>query len=410
MFLVKRAYFNKTNIIKGLIIALSFSAFIYLAYFDYINRTLNSVLGLFSLYLILTANRKTLFFAGFFIGMLWFYWIGISMQYYNLSYLNIPVVLFFGLVYGLLFLVISISKSTLYRVIVLYLFSYIQPFGFNWFIPELIFIDSWFPVGKEYFAVILASVYMMVNLNKNLKVLALIPLFIIYVNKGVYIDNPKIEISMPQLNVNQDRKWQRDNLASVLENNFKLINQAILEDKDLIILPETAFPMVINKDSFTSYNLLDKSKYIDIITGGIYVEDQKFYNATYFFSKGEMKIAKKVVLVPFGEKIPLPKIMVDFINKIFFNGAEDYVSAETPTNFDVAGIKFRNAICYEATTDKIYENLEGANYAIAISNNAWFTPSIEPTLQKLLLKYYAKKYKITIFHSINGSKNYIIRP
>ncbi len=47
---------------------------------------------------------------------------------------------------------------------------------------------------------------------------------------------------------------------------------------------------------------------------------------------------------------------------------------------------------------------------IATSNNAWFTPSIEPTLQKLLLKYYAKKYDVTIFHSINGSENYTIRP
>ena len=27
---------------------------------------------------------------------------------------------------------------------------------------------------------------------------------------------------------------------------------------------------------------------------------------------------------------------------------------------------------------------------IVISNNAWFIPSIEPTLQHLLLKYYSK--------------------
>ena len=35
---------------------------------------------------------------------------------------------------------------------------------------------------------------------------------------------------------------------------------------------------------------------------------------------------------------------------------------------------------------------------------------IEPTLQKLLLRYYSKKYNITIFHVVNGSPNFIFRP
>ena len=47
---------------------------------------------------------------------------------------------------------------------------------------------------------------------------------------------------------------------------------------------------------------------------------------------------------------------------------------------------------------------------VAISNNAWFTPSIEPTLQHLLLKYYSKKYDVNIYHIANGSSNRIYRP
>ena len=47
---------------------------------------------------------------------------------------------------------------------------------------------------------------------------------------------------------------------------------------------------------------------------------------------------------------------------------------------------------------------------IAISNNAWFTPSIEPTLQHLLLKFYSRTYNVTIFHVVNGSPNRIYRP
>jgi len=409
MFLKKRDNSNKTNIIKGLMIALIFSAFIYLAYFGFTNKTLNTILGLVSLYLILISNRKILFFTGFFIGILWFYWIVFSFRYYDLAYLAPLGILFFGFIYGCLFYIAFFFEFPLLRAVVLYCLSFVHPFGFNWFVPELIFIDTWLGTSKVAFAVILSSIYIVIRLNKELKMLAIIPLFFVFTSKE-YINNPNLQISMPQLNVAQDKKWDKNNLSNILEKNLELINQAILEDKDLIIFPETAFPLVINEDSFISYNLLEKSKYIDIITGGIYINEKDIYNATYFFSKGKMQIAKKVVLVPFGEKIPFPKFLTDFINNTFYSGAKDYKKASSTTNFDVAGVSFRNAICYEATTNDIYKNLKKTNYMIAISNNAWFAPSIEPILQEKLLQYYARKYHITIFHSVNGSKNEIIRP
>lgn len=409
MFLVKREHFNKTYIIKGLIIACFLSSFIYLNFFNFEYKLLNTVLGLVSIYLLLKTKRNSLFFAGFFTAIFWFYWVGISFQYYDLAYLAPLIVLFFGIVYGFLFLLIAIYDKVWFRAIVIFLLSYIHPFGFNWFIPELIFINSYFPVTKEYFAIILASIYMFISLKK-LSFLAFIPLFLISTNNGIFVDKPNLKISMPQLNTKQDFKWIKENISSQIQTNFSLIDKAIKEKKELIILPETAFPIVLNKDRFVYHNLQKKSEKIDIITGSIYLENNQYYNATYYFSKGKLQIAKKVVLVPFGERIPLPKYFVDLINDMFYNGAKDYEKADKPTDFEIKEIKFRNAICYEATSEEIYKNLNGVKYMIAISNNAWFTPSIEPTLQKLLLKYYAKKYDITIFHSVNGSSNYIVRP
>lgn len=70
-----------------------------------------------------------------------------------------------------------------------------------------------------------------------------------------------------------------------------------------------------------------------------------------------------------------------------------------PTDFVIKGIKFRNAICYEATREEIYEG--EVEYVIATSNNAWFAPSIEPTVQKLLIRYYARKNGTTVYHVAN---------
>ena len=84
------------------------------------------------------------------------------------------------------------------------------------------------------------------------------------------------------------------------------------------------------------------------------------------------------------KKYLFQNFLVDLINNIFYGGASDYSKASNATDFLIKGEKFRNAICYEATTDKIFENLGDTKYMMVISNNAWFIPSIEPTLQHLL--------------------------
>ncbi len=409
MFLVKREHFNKTYIIKGLITSFFISAFIYLAYFGIQYKLLDTILGFIAFYLLLKIERKSLFYAGFFTAIFWFYWIAISFQYYDLTAFGPLAIIFFGFVYGLIFYLTAIIDKLWFRILAIFLLSYIHPLGFNWFIPELIFINSYIPVTKEYLAIVLASIYMFIKL-KRLKVIAIVPILFILTNKGVYIDNPPLKISMPQLNINQTTKWDKTHLSHQIEQNFKLIDKAIENKNDLVILPETVFPLVLNKENFLYHNLQKKSLDIDIIVGGIYFEDKHYYNVSYHFSKTNVVVAKKVVLVPFGEEIPLPKFFVDLINNTFYNGAEDFKKADKATDFDIKGVKFRNAICYEATSEDIYKELNEVKYMIAISNNAWFTPSIEPILQKLLLQYYAKKYDITIFHSINGSSNYIIRP
>lgn len=351
-----------------------------------------------------------MFLAGFTTGILWCYWMAVSLKYYDLIYLTPVLLMAIGIVYGLIFLLFTLHDKTYFRLIAIFVFTFIAPFGFNWMKFELLFIDSYLGTSKEDFILILISLYMIVKLNR-MKILSILPLlFAFSFQHGSYIDNPNAKISMPQLDIKQNLKWEKDYQATIFRKNFEYIDSAIYNKKDLVVLPETAFPTVLNKSEELLKILKNKSYKIDIITGSLYLENNQFFNATYYISNGDIQIAKKLVLVPFGEEIPLPKFFVDLINDTFYGGAQDYSKAKTATDFIIKGQKIRNAICYEATSDKIFENLEDVKYMIATSNNAWFTPSIEPTLQKLLLRYYAKKYNITIFHVVNGSPNFIFRP
>jgi apolipoprotein N-acyltransferase len=410
MFLVKRDYSNKNFIIKGFISSIFLSAFIYLSYFNIEYKILNTILGLFALYLLLVIPRKGLFVSGFFTGILWCWWMAVSLQYYDLSALTPVILICLGLSFAIMFSCFALYDRLTFRILTIFGFTFFAPFGFNWMKFELLFIDSYIKTDKLSFFLILVSFYFLIKLKKY-KFLSVIPLlFTINLAKDINIPAPSVDIYMPQMNVNQNLRWDKHYKATLEQENFNEINNAISQQKDLVVLPETAFTSVLNRNETLFEKLKDLSKNIDIITGGLYIENEKIYNASYHFSKGEVQIAKKVVLVPFGEEIPFPKFFVDLINDIFYNGAQDYSKASEPTDFLIKNEKFRNAICYEATTDKIFENLGDTKYMIAISNNAWFTPSIEPILQDLLLKYYSKRYEVNIYHVVNGTPNKVYLP
>ncbi len=47
------------------------------------------------------------------------------------------------------------------------------------------------------------------------------------------------------------------------------------------------------------------------------------------------------------------------------------------TDYTIDGVKYRNAICYEGTSEKLYR--DNPKNMILISNNGWVVPSVEPT-------------------------------
>ncbi len=407
MFLLKRLNFNKTNIIKGLYCALFFSAFIYLEHFGVQIPLLNSLLALVAFYLLLTLPRNALFFAGFFVGILWFYWVSFSFIYYELSYLIPLVILGFALGYGLVFYLLALWNTIYYRVFALFALSFITILGFNWLQLELLLLHSYFGIEKIDLLIILVAMALFVRFKWPALLLLILALNINF-TQPMYEKQHHLNIAMPQFNLSQHQKWNTSYKEEIIAMNLEAIDQAIQEQYDLIILPETAFPIVLNTHQTLFETLEEKAQEIDIVTGALYKQENHYYNSTYHFSNYGVNIANKVVLVPFGEEIPLPKLLRDFINNTFYNGAQDYSKATAPTDFEIKGVKFRNAICYETTTHAIFQDLNDVAFMISISNNAWFTPSIEPTLQKLLMQYYSKLYGVTIYAVANGSSNWVI--
>lgn len=359
-------------------------------------------------YLLLKANKYESFWAGFFIGIFWFYWISLSFRYYHLSFLIPFVIIGIALIYGLIFRITSIFDNIYTKAILIFSLSFFSPFGFNWLKLELSLIDSYFNTQTLFYALFLAGIVLLIKLPKQYKLLSLVFFTFSLYQPSMKIEKIPLHIKIIKSNTNQDNKWNPKFEKKLVEQNFRDILDAASKKYDLIVLPESAFPQYLNLHSNEIERLKKISKKISIVTGGLTYQNHKIYNSSYFFEDGKMQIAHKVTLVPFGEEIPLPAFLNKFINRIFFNSASDYARAKDPQNFNIKEIKFRSAICFEATTDKLFEN--APKRMIAISNNAWFKPSIEPTLQHLLLRFYAKRYDTTIYHSANGGISGVIYP
>ncbi len=382
--------------LMGLITAVFFSSFIYFEYFDLTNKFVNSIFGLIALYLFLHVEKKAVLVAGFFVGIFWFYWVGYSFKYTGVGYLTPFVTVGFGLVYMLFFGVLALFEKPFYRAIALFALNFVDVFYFNWLQIQAIFTDSYFGLQTYQLAIMLLVLALPL---KKLKFIPLLALIFTLNFQTPQQNNMPLKIKLVQTDIKQDKKWTAQELPKIIQIGYTEINKAIKNGYDVVVFPESFYPFYMNKHPQFLQKLLELSKDITIITGSLYSEKNNHYNVTYILKDGDFSIAKKFVLVPFGEYVPLPKFAQEWVNETFFAGEADFKPADKPTDFYIKGIKFRNAICYEATSKKIYEG--DVKFVIAMSNNAWFAPSIEPTLQQILMKYYGRKYKVTIYHSAN---------
>ena len=432
-------YFSTFELIKGFFIALLSALFIYLEYWVGSIPLLTTFSGLLSLYLLLQSDRKTWLFSGFFIGLFWFWWVALSFKHYQMPWAIPFVALFMGIAYAVLFGTIAwiskkitvitlrvgwvyppssqsasvVDKSTLRELVLralgLLLLSYLHPFGFDWFKPELMFVNSYLGIEKWQFALVLTAITLSIWKRQFLFMLLVL---LAYQPQNTEVLALPEEMKLITTHTSVEEKWDEGLQKVQFKNVIKEIDIAIKEKKKLVVFPESIFPVFLNYRPDLLAPLHARSKKISIVLGALYWNGKTPYNSAFIFNKGKVTIANKVLLVPFGESNPLPDFLSDWVNKVFYDGAVDYKASKEVVDYTLDAVTYRNAICFEATSEQLYaKNSKGKRpeQMIVLSNNGWFVPSIEPTLQRLLLQYYSKKYDTTIYHVVNMSPSYMIK-
>lgn len=381
---------------------------IYFSFFENIFlETLSPFLAIWGLILLLrTKSAKGYFWTGFLTGLFWFWWVGLSAIYFNLNYLVPVIALIMGLVYGVLFRICFLFKFDFLRLCAIFALSFIHPLGFDWLEWGIYTAYGFFDSSLRGIICLFLIAYFIYEgyISRYYKIAIVLILFF----TGFHYEE-KTATTLPfsykliNTNISQDQKFLQEKL--ILNSNALLseISRAILEKKELVILPETAFAFNLRGTKYEDF-LKELSHKIIIITGAFYTKDGQTYNSTYVFRQGKSYIFNKHFLVPFGEEIPFFK---ELVKKYFLPNMEEFTRGPVQSQYKLNNSLITNAICYEATKEQNYKN---SQIIIALSNNAWFKHSSEYKLQKLLMQFYANKYGVSVYHATNGKENAVILP
>ena len=214
--------------------------------------------------------------------------------------------------------------------------------------------------------------------------IALLALFVLWVSGAMLrtvewtqAQGEPIEVSLLQGNIAQDEKFEESKLIGTLETYRRLAENSAAR---LIVLPETAVPLLRDNVPLNYQLMLGEHARRnggDMLIGAFEKEDGRYYNSVYSLGSAESQHYRKNHLVPFGEFIPLRRVLGWLINGVLQIPMGDLArggTAQAPLN--VAGQKVAVNICYEdAFGEEIIRALPAATLLVNVTNDAWYGES-----------------------------------
>ena len=196
-----------------------------------------------------------------------------------------------------------------------------------------------------------------------------------------------LRLSIIQGNIEQDKKWEPAYQNTVIESYRNLSFKAASSSPSMIVWPETAVPFFFKTDREYTKELIDFQNQINtyLLFGSVLVKVDR--DGKYLLSNSAVLLDKagrisyiydKIHLVPFGEYVPLQKVLF-FVDKLVvgigdYKRGNHYFMAETPFG------GFATLICYEVIfpglVRKFYSN--GGDFIVNITNDAWFGKTTGP--------------------------------
>lgn len=189
-----------------------------------------------------------------------------------------------------------------------------------------------------------------------------------------------LRVAAVQPNIPLETRWDPENTVRIFQLMQEMTNEAVDRGAEVIVWPESTVPLTYAVTDFYKGWVEGKSGVndVDIILGSV-AEDAEdpdlIWNSAYLVRQGET-IARydKIRLVPFGEYVPMRKVL--FFAEKLVRAVGEFQFGENEKPLD-GKASYGLAICYEVVFPQIVSQQvrHGANLLVTITNDSWFGES-----------------------------------
>jgi len=194
---------------------------------------------------------------------------------------------------------------------------------------------------------------------------------------------PQIVAALLQPNISQEMRWNQENIVAIYDRMMRMTSVAISKGATVIVWPESTVPLSYATTDFyrTAIEAISARSGVDIILGSV-AEDpsqpNRLWNAAFLVSGGRTTgHYDKIRLVPFGEYVPLRKMLFFAEKLVHAVGEFAFGTNDRPLRGILA---YGPAICYEIVFPQITRTQvrNGADVLVTITNDAWYDGTSAP--------------------------------
>src|SRR5439155_16851525 len=204
--------------------------------------------------------------------------------------------------------------------------------------------------------------------------------------------------------------------ATTLGIYTSLTRLASVERPDLVVWPETAAPMALRHDPrlVDALSTLSKTLKVPLLVGSIDANDttpMRLTNSVFLLTeRGIVDRYDKIHLVPFGEFVPLSRLLG------FIRGWAEFIGELEPGSravvFQGPPAPFGVVICYEGIFPELVREFVrgGARLMVNVTNDAWFGRTDGPWQHLAMYPFRAVEHRTAVVRSANTGVSAIISP
>ena len=194
---------------------------------------------------------------------------------------------------------------------------------------------------------------------------------------------PPVTAALLQPNITQEMRWDEVNVIRIYQKMIAMTERAADNGAKVVIWPESTVPLSYTETRFyrESIEELAKRRDIDIILGSVATDParpQRLWNSAFLVSNGiTVGHYDKIRLVPFGEYVPLRKMLFFAEKLVRVVGEFEFGTNERPLG---GLLNYGPAICYEIVYPQITraQIRNGADVLVTITNDAWYDGTSAP--------------------------------